>query len=109
MSAKCCGSLAICGFTMQLIDIEAVTGIEKRNKDGSAIETHRGSLLVDLPTYHWTYGKPAMAESRASQEHRGMKEATSRHPRPPDYRKLYPGASVEECLAPKRFAMAGPA
>ena len=55
------------------LDLEAVTGVEVQTKS-RAIETHKGSLLVDLPTYHWTYSKTALAEGRTSQEHRTMKE-----------------------------------
>jgi acyl transferase domain-containing protein len=54
-------------------DIETVLGVEKLEKDGR-ITVSKGSLLVDLPKYPWTYSKPNLAEARASKEHRGMKE-----------------------------------
>lgn len=55
------------------IDVHAVTGIENMSKDGS-INTRTGSLIVDLPPYHWTYSKSCWAEPRLSQEHRQIKE-----------------------------------
>ncbi|EMR63202.1 putative polyketide protein [Eutypa lata UCREL1] len=55
------------------IDIGAVTCFEHMSED-AAIEKRAGSLLVDLPPYHWTYSKPSLFESRLSREHRGMKE-----------------------------------
>nr|APX43983.1 polyketide synthase [Pestalotiopsis microspora] len=55
------------------IDLKAVTGTQKVSSDGSII-IQTGSFIADLPTYHWTYTNPAFAESRASKEHRGMKE-----------------------------------
>ncbi|RYP74755.1 hypothetical protein DL771_002819 [Monosporascus sp. 5C6A] len=55
------------------IDINAVLNIEKMTK-GGAIEMRTGSLLVDLPTYHWTYLRPCWTESRFSEEARTMKE-----------------------------------
>ncbi|KAI3331710.1 ketoacyl-synt-domain-containing protein [Xylariaceae sp. AK1471] len=58
------------------IDVRAVTGVDKVCKDGS-IRTQTGMLLVDLPTYHWTYAKSNLAEPPISKEHRMMK--TPRH------------------------------
>lgn len=55
------------------IDIAAVTQVEKLLDNGS-IDVRTGSLLVDLPTYHWTYPKHSFAESRTSREQRAMKE-----------------------------------
>ncbi|KAI1317532.1 reducing type I polyketide synthase [Xylariaceae sp. FL0255] len=51
------------------IDVHAVTGIEQTSSDGH-IRVHTGTLLVDLPSYHWTYSKPCWTESRFSKEHR---------------------------------------
>ncbi|KAI1502975.1 putative polyketide synthase [Biscogniauxia marginata] len=55
------------------IDINAVTSVERVAANGS-IEARHGSLLVDFPTYHWTYSKPCWTESRFSEEHRKAKE-----------------------------------
>ncbi|KAF3056229.1 Lovastatin diketide synthase LovF [Daldinia childiae] len=55
------------------IDIAAVTQVEKL-LDNGLIDVKRGSLLVDLPTYHWTYPKINFAESRTSREQRTVKE-----------------------------------
>lgn len=55
------------------IDIRAVTGFEKLNKDG-AVELHTGSLLVDLPTYRWTYTKSYRSDSRLNMGIREAKE-----------------------------------
>lgn len=51
------------------IDLRRVISNERILPDGSISRT-RGSLLVDLPTYHWNYSKDLWAESRQSQEHR---------------------------------------
>ncbi|KAI1460205.1 ketoacyl-synt-domain-containing protein [Annulohypoxylon moriforme] len=56
------------------INTQAVTSVEEMSKDG-AIVVKTGSLLVDLPPYHWTYTKTSLAEPRASKEHREMKWA----------------------------------
>lgn len=57
------------------IDMTAVTSLSKLATDNENIVTTRiGSLLVDLPPYHWTYSKPCLFESRFSKEHREMKE-----------------------------------
>ncbi|KAI1780980.1 putative polyketide synthase [Hypoxylon cercidicola] len=55
------------------IDLSAVIRIEHMHDD-AIIKKHTGSLLVDLPPYHWTYTKPCLAESRRSREHRTTKE-----------------------------------
>ncbi|KAM0811341.1 hypothetical protein AB5N19_11697 [Seiridium cardinale] len=52
------------------INVSAVMG-----NDGTT-QNSRGSLLVDLPPYHWTYSKQFWSESRISNEHRTIK-----HPR----------------------------
>uniref|UniRef100_A0A8H7K7F4 Carrier domain-containing protein n=1 Tax=Bionectria ochroleuca TaxID=29856 RepID=A0A8H7K7F4_BIOOC len=55
------------------IDIERVTSVEEMGKLGT-VQVRPGTLLVDLPTYGWTYPKPVLGEARASKEHRQMKE-----------------------------------
>ncbi|KAI4865013.1 putative polyketide synthase [Hypoxylon rubiginosum] len=55
------------------IDIAAVTRIETLSEVDS-VEERTGSLLVDLPPYHWTYPKYTFAESRISREQRNMSE-----------------------------------
>ncbi len=66
---KMAGSL----WTMDAdIDVVAVTSIDRI--EGGSIERRTGHLLVDLPTYHWTYSKPCWTESRQSREHRQMIE-----------------------------------
>lgn len=62
------GKLWQCDFP---IDLNSVLGIERIAKNGT-IERQHGSLLVDLPTYHWTYTKSYWTESRSSKEHRNM-------------------------------------
>ncbi|KAJ2996994.1 hypothetical protein NUW58_g789 [Xylaria curta] len=54
------------------IDLHAVTSIERLTEEGE-IERQIGSLLVDLPTYQWTYTKEYRSDSRLSKE---MRERT---------------------------------
>uniref|UniRef100_A0A0B7KJD8 Uncharacterized protein n=1 Tax=Bionectria ochroleuca TaxID=29856 RepID=A0A0B7KJD8_BIOOC len=72
------------------MDLSAVTGLEKVSEQGE-IFTERGTLLVDLPSYHWTYSKKYFAESRISKEHRSMKE-----PRHDILGRRVPGTSALE-------------
>lgn len=51
------------------LDMERVTSIEESLPSGK-INICKGSLLVDLPTYQWTYNKDLWAEPRHSKEHR---------------------------------------
>ncbi|KAI1393004.1 ketoacyl-synt-domain-containing protein [Hypoxylon trugodes] len=54
------------------IDLRSVTSIEKLTPDG-AIEMKTGSLLVDLPPYHWAYSR-YWPESRLDKESRETAE-----------------------------------
>ncbi|KAI0183847.1 hypothetical protein EV127DRAFT_506215, partial [Xylaria flabelliformis] len=55
------------------LDVGAVVSVGTLSKDG-AIETQTGCLLVDLPSYHWTYSKPCWSEPRRSRETRDIRE-----------------------------------
>ncbi|KAI0025583.1 putative polyketide synthase [Xylariomycetidae sp. FL0641] len=55
------------------VDIATVTGVETISKTGE-IGTRTGTLLVDLPTYKWTYSKSYWSECRESRELRNVKE-----------------------------------
>lgn len=55
------------------LDLHAVTSVEQASKGGT-IDTETGTLLVDLPPYHWTYPTSCLAESRLSKEHRNVVE-----------------------------------
>lgn len=51
------------------VDMERVTNIETVTSKGK-IDSKRGAILVDLPTYQWNYSKNLWAEPRQSAEHR---------------------------------------
>lgn len=51
------------------LDMERVTCTEMVSSKGK-IDSTRGSILVDLPTYQWNYAKKLWAEPRQSVEHR---------------------------------------
>ncbi|KAH9907259.1 hypothetical protein F4778DRAFT_768899 [Xylariomycetidae sp. FL2044] len=50
------------------MDIESVVSTEVLSQDGASIEFQKGSLLVDLPPYQWTYQKSFWSEPRLSKE-----------------------------------------
>ena len=51
------------------LDMERVTNIDMVTSKGK-IDSKRGAILVDLPTYQWNYSKNLWAEPRQSAEHR---------------------------------------
>ncbi|EEP76517.1 hypothetical protein UREG_01366 [Uncinocarpus reesii 1704] len=73
------------------VDMDRVTLIEQR-LPGGKIDFKRGSILVDLPPYQWTYGqKDLFAEPRQSAEHR-----TPQHARHDVLGRKLPGGSELE-------------
>lgn len=60
------------------IDLKAVVAYaDECSADANNVEivkTRTGSLLVDLPPYHWTYSTPCWFEPRLSKEQRQMQE-----------------------------------
>ena len=53
------------------IDVSTVTEVQDLTADGT-IDTKEGTVIVDLPPYHWTYSKAYWAESRLSKEQRSV-------------------------------------
>lgn len=60
------------------VSLDAVMGVSDRNANGGdkeeGIGTRAGSLLVDLPPYHWTYSTSCWSEPRLSREQREIQE-----------------------------------
>ncbi|KAK7994790.1 polyketide synthase [Apiospora arundinis] len=65
------GNLWMSGANLEL---NAITSEERVTKHGD-VETVSGTLLMDLPQYHWTYTKSYWSEPRLSKDHREIKEA----------------------------------
>ncbi|KAK8061768.1 polyketide synthase [Apiospora phragmitis] len=55
------------------LNLHSITSMERAMGQG-VIEEVSGALLVDLPTYHWTYTKSYWSEPRVSKEQRENKE-----------------------------------
>ncbi|CAN8104631.1 unnamed protein product [Discula destructiva] len=67
---KLAGEMFLQGFSgmnMERVTHAYVDGISGNSRNGSKI---KGSTIVDLPTYQWSYTRPFWAESRASREQR---------------------------------------
>ncbi|KAI1746913.1 reducing type I polyketide synthase [Xylaria castorea] len=56
------------------IDMSAVISARDCVKGDEEMRSSSGSVLVDLPPYHWTYSGLGLGESRWSKEHREAKE-----------------------------------
>ncbi|MCJ1284085.1 hypothetical protein MMC26_003416 [Xylographa opegraphella] len=72
------------------IDITLVTQVETLQEDGR-IGHIEGNLVLDLPTYQWTYSKEYWQESRHTQEHRQHK-----HPRHDILGRRLPGLNPSQ-------------
>lgn len=55
------------------LDVRTITNTERATEQGH-VEEITGALLVDLPTYHWTYTKSYWSEPRLVKEQRNVKE-----------------------------------
>ncbi|KAI0544083.1 reducing type I polyketide synthase [Xylaria curta] len=56
------------------IDMSAIVSSRDCVKGDEEMRASPGSVLVDLPPYHWTYSKLGLGEPRWSKEHREAKE-----------------------------------
>ncbi|KAH8704702.1 putative polyketide synthase [Talaromyces proteolyticus] len=72
------------------LNMERATAIEETSTSGK-LKLVKGSILVDLPTYQWTYSKSLWAEPRQSLEHRAPN-----HPRHDVLGSRMPGGSASE-------------